>query len=158
MTSVDSAGAVTKPRVKTIIDAMTGGPGAAAVGINSIALAAANGLVPLCAMTVQRSAEAGDQSAYAPPSPCGCAYEAAVGKAPAACVACTSATACPTGTQCSSGYCEAPDGRTSLGDCSPPAADPVSILNSPCTGRWTGPKRPMPQKQIDNGGVLPPLP
>ena len=159
MTSVDATGTPTKPRVKTIVDALTGGPGAAAVGINSIALAAANGLVPTCAMTVQRSAEAGDQSAYVPPSPCGCAYEAAVGKAPASCLSCTSSTTCPTGTQCSNSYCEAADGRTSLADCSPPAAaDPVSIINSPCTGRFTSPKRPLPQLQIDNGGVLPPLP
>jgi hypothetical protein len=40
----------------------------------------------------------------------------------------------------------------------PTAGNPLSIINSTCTGRTTSPKRPMPQKQIDNGGVLPPLP
>jgi hypothetical protein len=159
LTPVDAAGTPTKPRVRPIVDAFTGGPGAAAVGINTIALAASNGLIPTCAMTVQRSAEAGELSTYAPPSPCGCAFEAAVGKAPAACVACTSDSVCTGGTHCSYGYCEAADGRTSLADCAAPTAgNPSSIINSACSGRLLSPKRPMPRKQIDNGGVLPPLP
>jgi hypothetical protein len=159
LTQVDTAGTPTKPRVRPIIDAFTGGPSAAALGIDTVALAANNGLIPTCAMTVQRSAEAGEQSPYLPPSPCGCAFEAAVGKAPATCAACASDSTCTGGTHCSYGYCEAADGRTSLSDCAAPTAgNPLSIINGACTGRFTSPKRPMPQKQIDNGGVLPPLP
>jgi hypothetical protein len=159
LTAVDAGGNPTKPRVRTFVDALLGGPGATSLGINTIALAASNGLVPVCAMTVQRSTEGGDLAAVTQATPCGCAYEAAVGKAPAACVACTNDSACTAGGRCSYGYCEAADGRTSLADCSAPAAaDPVSIINSACTGRFASPKRPMPQKQIDNGGVLPPLP
>jgi hypothetical protein len=159
LTSVDASGTPSKPRVRPIVDAFTGGPGAAAMGIDTVALTASNGLIPTCAMTVQRSAEAGEQSTYAPPSPCGCAFEAAVGRASAACETCTSDSTCRNGTRCSYGYCEASDGRISLTDCAgPTAGNPLSIINNTCDGRYISPRRPMPQKQIDNGGVLPPLP
>jgi hypothetical protein len=157
MTTVDGAGVPTKPRVKTLVDVFTGGPGATAVGIDTIALAAGKGLVPICAMTVQRSAEGGDLSTIAPTDPCGCAYESTVGQAPAACVACTSDSGC-TGARCLHGYCEAADGRTSLLDCSAPGAGYAGIINSTCTGRFSSAKRPMPAKQQANGGTLPPLP
>lgn len=154
---VDILGARTNPRAKRLVDLFTDGPGAASAGIDSVALVANNGLVPSCAMTVQRRTEGADLEPYAPVDLCGCAFEAAVGSAPTACVPCASDTDC-VGARCMHGYCEAADGRTSLGDCSPPGADYTSILNSPCSGRFASPKRPMPGKQIDNGGVLPPLP
>jgi hypothetical protein len=155
LASVDASGTPTKARVKTIVDAFTGGPGAAAMGVNTVALAANSGLVPACAMTVQRSKEGGPLSVATPATPCGCAFEAAVGATPAACVTCTSDATCAAGTPCSYGYCEAADGRTSLGDCAAPGSD---IPNSACTGRTTSPKRPMPALQQQYGGVLPPLP
>jgi hypothetical protein len=155
MTNVDATGTPTKARVKTIVDAFTGGSGAAAIGVNTVALAASNGLVPACAMTVQRSKEGGALAVATPATPCGCSFEASVGSVPAACVACTSDATCATGTHCSYGYCEAADGRTSLGDCAAPGAD---IPNSACTGRTTSPKRPVPTLQQQNGGVLPALP
>jgi hypothetical protein len=157
MTTVDGAGVPTNPRAKTLVDVFTGGPGASAVGIDTIALTSSYGLVPTCAMTVERTTEGGDLSVLAPSNPCGCAYEAAVGLAPAACVACTSDGGC-TGARCLHGYCEAADGRTSLSDCSAPGADYPGIINSACTGRFTSPKLPMPALEQANGGTLPPLP
>ena len=157
MTSVDASGTPTNAKVKTLIDVFTGGPGAASTGIDSIALLAGKGLVPSCAMTVTRSTEGGNLSAFTPADPCGCAFEATVGKAPVACAACTADTQC-TKARCLRGFCESADGRTSLGDCVAPGADYASIINSACTGRLASPKEPMPQLQQANGGTLPALP
>jgi hypothetical protein len=70
------------------------------------------GLVPWCAMEVIRSVEAGDESSYAAPQPCGCAFENAMGSSPSPlrCATCQSDTDCQfvTGApNCSYGYCEA---------------------------------------------------
>ncbi len=158
MTKVDAAGTPSKARVKTLVDVFVGGPGATAAGIDTVALAASNGLVPVCAMTVQRSAEGGALSPVTPAAPCGCAYEASVGKIPAGCVACLDDSTCTGEARCSYGYCEAADGRTSLAGCTAPGADHASIINAACTGRTTSPKRPLPALQIQNGGTLPALP
>ena len=68
-------------------------------------------LVPDCAMTVQRSAELGPLSAYAPPFQCGCYFEASPnvsGTAPEGCTACTTSADCtdPARPACNLGYCE----------------------------------------------------
>ena len=70
------------------------------------------GLVPWCAMEVVRGVEAGDESSYAPPEPCGCAFENAMGSSPSPmrCATCQSETDCQLVTgapSCSYGYCEA---------------------------------------------------
>jgi hypothetical protein len=70
------------------------------------------GLVPWCAMEVVRSVEAGDESSYSAPEPCGCAFENAMGSSPSPmrCATCQSDTDCQlvTGAPfCSYGYCEA---------------------------------------------------
>jgi hypothetical protein len=157
LTAADAAAAPIQPKVKSLVDIFTDGPGAATLGIDSIALVAKNGLVPDCAMTVQRAAVGADLASFAPADLCGCAFEAAVGVAPAACVRCASDSEC-VGARCMHGYCETADGRTSLADCTPPGADYASILNSPCAGRFTSAKRPMPKLEQDNSGVLPQLP
>ncbi len=154
---VDTAGTATNARVKSLVELFTGGPGAVSAGVDPISLVARNGLVPDCAMTVQRPSEGADLTPYAPADVCGCAFEAAVGKAPASCIACTTDSQC-TGARCMHGYCESADGRTSLSDCAAPSADYASILNNSCTGRSTSPKRPVPKLQQANGGNLPPLP
>lgn len=56
-------------------------------------------------MKVQRSEEGGDLSLYAPATPCGCAFEAAVGAPSAACAACTGDATC-NGGKCRFGFCE----------------------------------------------------
>lgn len=154
---VDSAGAAKNARVRSLVELFTGGQGAVSAGVDPISLVAKNGLVPDCAMTVQRPTEGADFAPYAPTDLCGCAFEAAVGKAPAACIACTSDSQC-TGARCLHGYCEAADGRTSLSDCVAPGADHASIINATCSGRHTSAKRPVPKLQQANGGNLPPLP
>jgi hypothetical protein len=105
--------------------------------LDPVALVAQKGLVPLCAMTVTRSAEGGPLSLFAPPDPCGCYYEStlATGTLPASCTACTASTTCAAGTTCRHGFCEADDGRTSLSDCAalPSTASHPQIINNTCT-------------------------
>jgi hypothetical protein len=104
-------------------------------GLDPVALVAQKGLVPLCAMTVNRSVEGGALSLFSPPDPCGCYYESKVGTPPASCIACTTSGSCASGTTCHHGFCEADDGRTSLSDCSalPAGATNAQILNNTCT-------------------------
>jgi hypothetical protein len=109
-------------------------------------------------MNVQRSIEGGPLALSTPADPCGCAYENAFGTPPASCVACTAATTCATGTTCRHGFCEAADGRTPLADCAAVPATPADIPNNACSDRTVAAQLPLPQKQIDNGGTLPPLP
>jgi hypothetical protein len=153
----DASGTPKTAGAQTVIDVLTQGPRAAALGIDVIDLVARKGLVPGCAMNVRRSREGGDLSPYVADDPCGCAYEAKVGTAPAACMACTDDGPCGTG-RCRHGFCEAADGRTALGDCPGNPASPVEILNAACPARFSAARRPVPQKQTDNGGQLPPLP
>lgn len=62
------------------------------------------GLVPRCAMRVQRSREGGDFSLYQPPEPCGCYFESrAVGST--RCTKCADSSTCGGGT-CRHGFCE----------------------------------------------------
>lgn len=68
-----------------------------------------SGLVPQCAMKVQRTDEMGPLSAYSPPFQCGCYFEATVpsGAAPAECKTCNGPADCPAGKPaCNLGYCE----------------------------------------------------
>ena len=68
-----------------------------------------SGLVPQCAMKVQRTEEMGPLSAYSPPFQCGCYFEATVpsGAAPAECKTCNGPADCPAGKPaCNLGYCE----------------------------------------------------
>ena len=68
-------------------------------------------LVPACAMSVQRSSELGDLSAYSPPFQCGCYFEASPavnGAPPPGCNRCNTGNDCtdPTHPACNLGYCE----------------------------------------------------
>jgi hypothetical protein len=105
--------------------------------LDPINLVAQKGLVPLCAMTVTRSTEGGPLSLFAHPDPCGCYYESKLGTGtvPASCVTCTTSASCTGGTTCRHGFCEADNGRTSLGDCSALAsgATHAQIINNTCT-------------------------
>ncbi len=68
-----------------------------------------SGLVPACAMQVQRSVEMGPVSAFSPEFQCGCYFEANVpgGSAPASCQVCSGPADCPASTPaCNNGYCE----------------------------------------------------
>jgi hypothetical protein len=103
--AVDSTGTATKPGVKYLIDVITGKVNPTAASYDPVkVIGKSAGLIPLCAMKVQRTAEGGDFSAYDPAAPCGCYYESLFGTPPASCVSCT--TSCATGA-CRNGYCEA---------------------------------------------------
>jgi hypothetical protein len=157
LTPTDAGGAPKSAGAKTVVEVLTGGPAATTLGIDSIDLVAKKGLVPGCAMNVQRAAEGGPLSAFVPDDPCGCAFEAKVGTAPASCTACTDDGPCGTG-KCRHGFCEAADGRTTLADCAAKPTTYLETINNACTGRFSTPKRPVPKLQMDNGGTLPPLP
>jgi hypothetical protein len=158
LTTVDTGGNVTDARAGRVIGILTGSPSAAAAGLDPLGLVASKGLVPICAMTVQRSTEGGPLSSFQSDQPCGCYYESKVGSAPASCVACSASTPCASGLQCSRGFCEAANGRTSISDCATAPATDADLPNNPCTGRSVAAMLPEPQAEINNGGTLPPLP
>jgi hypothetical protein len=74
-------------------------------GLNPIDLSIAAHTIPLCAMTVKRSADGGDLSLYRPAAPCGCYFEK-VATTKTSCTMCTDNTPCGGG-MCRNGYCEA---------------------------------------------------
>jgi hypothetical protein len=70
-----------------------------------IDLIAAVGLVPDCAMSVNRTFEGGPLVKYAPAESCVCNYEARV--AQSSCATCTTeGSACSGGGTCRGGFCE----------------------------------------------------
>jgi len=105
--NVDTAGAITNPKAANFVGWILGTK--ADPSFDAVTLEATAGTIPVCAMTVQRSADGGAQSYYMDPDPCGCAFEAAVTKTtPAGCAACTGtgASTCTGGKACHHGYCE----------------------------------------------------
>lgn len=104
--SVDGTGVPSKPAVKNLIDMLVGNAVTTSPPFEPLDLEIANGLVPACAMSVQRQAEGGDLSLYSAPEPCGCYYDAKVPSGSTTCTACTDSTTCGSG-MCRHGYCEA---------------------------------------------------
>lgn len=71
-----------------------------------VAIEGGAGVIPQCAMKVQRASDGGLMTPYTPADPCKCAFEAAITKTtPAGCAACSTASPCATGT-CRHGFCE----------------------------------------------------
>jgi hypothetical protein len=123
LTKVDAAGNPVSANAARLLQIVTGTPETRltsasgvepAFDIDALAIIATNGLVPDCAMTVQREADGGDLSVYAPPAPCGCFFETIQDPSllldpPAQwtrqCVACTTDADCAEGA-CRRGYCE----------------------------------------------------
>lgn len=64
------------------------------------------GLVPLCAMKVDRDVEGGNLRLADPAEPCGCYFDSRVGKTPS-CAACDASTPCAGTTVCRHNFCEA---------------------------------------------------
>jgi len=157
--ATDTNGVPVEPRAARVADILTGSPTVTLPdGLDPLALVAGKGLVPICAMNVERDAEGGPLTTYQSADPCGCAFEAAVGTPPSSCVTCTSAANCATDQTCRHGYCEAASGRTALVDCPTAPAMDSAIINNPCSARTVAPPRPQPLLQAQNGGILPPLP
>jgi hypothetical protein len=159
LAAANDSGAPTDANAARVIGLLTNAAGTVApTGLDPLALVASKGLVPQCAMNVQRSSEGGALSPYTPTDPCGCFYESKVGAAPPSCVACTTSDTCTGGAQCHHGFCEAADARTTLSDCAAAPATPADIPDNACSARTVAAHLPLPQKVIDNGGTLPPLP
>lgn len=105
LTPVGTDGKATKAAVQTLIDALTGVPVTFSPAFDPIDDVVSSGLVPLCAMKVQRAAEGGDLSSYDAAHPCGCGFESKVTGA-TSCAACSPSAPCASGV-CRHGFCEA---------------------------------------------------
>lgn len=100
----DGNGKALKAAAQTLIDALVGRSPLFNPAFEPLDDVIASGLVPLCAMKVQRSTEGGELSSYVDPVPCGCYFEAKVSTA-TTCTACSASSPCMTGI-CRRGYCE----------------------------------------------------
>jgi hypothetical protein len=98
-------GSAVNPDAQYIIDLITGNDSDASPAPNFAAsdVVAQVGLVPDCAMAVQRSFDGGPLSLFSPPQSCVCRYEATVDTT--SCATCDDNTSCTTGV-CRNGYCE----------------------------------------------------
>jgi len=91
------------PDAAYVVDLIAGHPVTPAPSFAANVTVAGVGLVPDCAMRVQRSFEGGPLSVYKPPTSCTCRYEATVDAS--SCETCSANTPCATGV-CRDGYCE----------------------------------------------------
>jgi hypothetical protein len=93
-------------RAKYVIDLILGKTVSPTPNFNPTLAVVHNGLVPDCAMKVQRSAEGGELSHYQPVEDCTCYYESQV--ATTTCTQCETTTECTAagGGVCRNGYCE----------------------------------------------------
>ncbi|MGZ3429895.1 MAG: hypothetical protein ACXVCV_24765, partial [Polyangia bacterium] len=71
-------GGALNPAAQTIIDLLVGNAVTTNPAFEPLDTVIASGLVPACAMKVQRSVEGGDLSLASPAQPCGCYYDAKV--------------------------------------------------------------------------------
>ena len=104
ITRIDlGTGKATDPNVQRVIDLVFGSRTDA--DVNGLDQVIASGLVPECAMGVQRAFDGGDLSLYAPAEPCACYFEARVPQGSTKCAKCTDSSTCGAG-KCRRGYCE----------------------------------------------------
>jgi hypothetical protein len=80
-------------------------------GVSLTEAVVASGLIPTCALKVQRAKDqgiGGDLLPYTPTAgtACGCAMDDAISPGGSGCTACSATTPCPTGKTCSNGFCE----------------------------------------------------
>jgi hypothetical protein len=101
MDTVDDAGAPVNATARYVIDLITGTPGTVAPSFDMISVIGKVGLVPGCAMAVNRDFEGGALRLFRPDQSCTCKYESVVDTS--ACTTCTDS--CATGV-CRNGFCE----------------------------------------------------
>ncbi|MDB4991560.1 MAG: hypothetical protein JWN04_6738 [Myxococcaceae bacterium] len=108
ITLVDGTGAPVSPLAKKFSDILSGT--VALPGGDAVLLESKSGVIPLCAMEVARTADAGDFT-VATSNACGCFFEknagAAGGTPDASCKSCVSDTDCSSGQHCRNTFCEA---------------------------------------------------
>jgi hypothetical protein len=102
MDTVDAGGSPVNPTARYVIDLIAGKTVTPAQSFPMIDIVAAVGLVPICAMRVNRAFEGGPLSLFTPPESCTCQYENLVDKS--SCATCDT-TSCATGV-CRNGFCE----------------------------------------------------
>ncbi len=104
MTTVDAERRPADPLARRVIGFVDGSlpaPG----DLDLIALQADEGVVPQCAMRVERDLEMGPLSPFVPSQPCSCAYEEAANGV-TECAPCQTTVQCGERQACSFGYCE----------------------------------------------------
>ena len=101
MDYIDGQGNPTKPDARYVIDLIAGHDVMPIPNFDAQTIVARVGLVPDCAMRVQRGFEGGPLSFYTPATSCTCKYESIVDAS--SCDTCT--TSCAIGV-CRGGYCE----------------------------------------------------
>ena len=106
LTLVDGTGKAVNANVQRIIDLVVSAiPEADVSGIDEVI---ASGLVPQCAMGVERAFDGANFALYAPPAPCACYFDAKVAQGTTKCTTCTGTDDTPCGGgKCRRGYCEA---------------------------------------------------
>lgn len=102
--TTDAMGNPVNPRAKRVVDLIVSTPVAPPPKFEPIDVIARVGLVPSCAMKVQRSVEGGPYLPFDPPAPCGCYFDQLTGTT--GCTPCSDSTPCNRGT-CRRGFCEA---------------------------------------------------
>ncbi len=106
MDRIDAATkAPTNPVARYVVDLIAGKTVTPAQSFSMIEVIAAVGLVPDCAMRVNRTVEGGPLTLYRPSESCTCKYESLVDPTAAACATCSASNACTTGV-CREGLCE----------------------------------------------------
>jgi hypothetical protein len=107
MDFVDGNQAPLNANARYVLDLISGLPvadsGIAAPAFDPQSIVAKVGLVPDCAMRVQRAFEGGPLSLYTPPQSCTCKYDSDVDVS--TCSTCDASTPCSAGV-CRNGYCE----------------------------------------------------
>lgn len=106
MTRVDGQGAPIHPDAAYLIDLVLGKTVTPTPPFESLETVIAQGIIPDCAMKVQRPSEGANLSRYTPAEPCHCYYESQVGALGDGCIACSDDDAC-NGGRCRKGFCEA---------------------------------------------------
>lgn len=103
MDTTDAQGAPTNATARYVIDLIAGHSVTPAPVFDMVALIAAVGLTPDCAMGVTRDNEGGPLRLYQPAESCTCKYESVVAPTTTSCQACTDT--CASGV-CRNGFCE----------------------------------------------------
>ncbi len=98
-----SGGSPVSADARYVIDLIAGKQVTPVENFDMFAIIQSVGLVPVCAMKVQRSFEGGPLSPYLSPESCGCKYDSLV--ATTSCAQCSASQPCTTGT-CRNGFCE----------------------------------------------------
>lgn len=100
-----SSGSYANPDAKVLGEYFGGGSQPAGVTSTIAETVIPKGVIPMCAMHVQRDEDMGPLYAYDDPAPCDCYFDAATTGA-TTCETCDDSNPCSTGT-CRLGYCEA---------------------------------------------------